>query len=79
MVSDSSLSRDDLVAELKAELQRFLASLKGKRKKIAHLQEELSKAKSHAQDLREQLERAEKNARNSKVGLTFKLSHTNSL
>ncbi|XP_064168905.1 centrosomal protein of 152 kDa [Anguilla rostrata] len=75
VVSDSSLPRDELVAELKAELQRFLASLKGKRKKISHLQEELDKAKSHAQDLRDQLERAEKSARDSKVRETSLEKH----
>ncbi|XP_061078065.1 centrosomal protein of 152 kDa [Conger conger] len=75
VVSDSSLSRDDLVGELKAELQRFLASLKGKRKKITHLQEELSKAKSHAQDLRGQLDQAEKSARDSKVRETSLEKH----
>ena len=68
VVSDGGLCRDDLVGELKAELQRFLASLKDKRKKISHLQEELSKAKGHAQDLRGQLDRAEKSAHDSKVG-----------
>ncbi|KAJ8343579.1 hypothetical protein SKAU_G00309080 [Synaphobranchus kaupii] len=75
VVTDSGVSRDDLVAELKGELQRFLGSLKGKRKKIALLQEELNKAKSHAQDLRGQLDRSEKSVHDSKVRETSLEKH----
>ncbi|KAJ8393114.1 hypothetical protein AAFF_G00067970 [Aldrovandia affinis] len=76
--TDGSLSRDEMVVELKSELQRFLESLKGKRKKIGHLQEELNKAQSHAQDLRGQLERAERSVRDAKVRETSLEKHLES-
>ncbi|KAJ8249364.1 hypothetical protein GJAV_G00233980 [Gymnothorax javanicus] len=67
VLADGGLPRDELVPELKAELQRFLSSLKGKRKQICQLQEELSEARSHAQELRAQVERAERSAHDCKV------------
>ncbi|KAG9337037.1 hypothetical protein JZ751_029896 [Albula glossodonta] len=75
VVADGSQSKEDMVAELKGELQRFLGSLKGKRKKISHLQEELQKAQSHAQDLRSQLDMAQKSVQDSKVRETCLEKH----
>lgn len=63
VVSDSSLSKEDLVKELKTELQRCLAQLKTKREKISRLQNELQSTQNHVERLQTQLQGAEKNAK----------------
>ncbi|XP_036391149.1 centrosomal protein of 152 kDa isoform X1 [Megalops cyprinoides] len=65
--ADGNLLKDELVAELKGELQRFLGSLKGKRQKISQLQEDLCQTRAEAQELRTQLDRAERNVRDLKL------------
>lgn len=63
MVSDSSLTKEDLVKELKTELQRCLAQLKTKREKISLLQKELQTTQNHVAQLQTQLQGAEKNVK----------------
>lgn len=63
----STSSRVDLTAELTTEIQRLLGSLKSKRQKISQLQEELQQARGQAEDLRVQLDRAERSALDSRV------------
>ncbi|XP_051979024.1 centrosomal protein of 152 kDa [Xyrauchen texanus] len=64
---DSGLPKDDVVRELKIELQRCLSYLKTKRLKISELQEELQSSQSTVEKLQTQLEQAEKTTRDSKV------------
>ncbi|XP_067292600.1 centrosomal protein of 152 kDa isoform X1 [Pseudorasbora parva] len=64
---DSNLLKEDVVRELKGELQRCLNHLKTKRLKISELQEELRRSQTRAEQLQTQLEQAEKIARDSKV------------
>uniref|UniRef100_A0A8B9LLN1 CEP152 CEP63 binding coiled coil domain-containing protein n=1 Tax=Astyanax mexicanus TaxID=7994 RepID=A0A8B9LLN1_ASTMX len=65
--SDSCLPKEDLVKELKAELQRCLAQLKSKRQRISQLQEELHTSRSRTDHLQTQLDGAEKRAKDSVV------------
>ncbi|KAK2867413.1 hypothetical protein Q8A67_025530 [Cirrhinus molitorella] len=64
---DSTLLKEDVVRELKRELQRCLSHLKTKRLKISELQEELRRSQTRAEQLQTQLEQAERNIRDSKV------------
>ncbi|XP_051546188.1 centrosomal protein of 152 kDa-like isoform X2 [Myxocyprinus asiaticus] len=64
---DSSLPKDDIVRELKCELQRCLSHLKTKRLKISELQVEIRSSQSTIEKLQIQLEQAEKTVRDSKV------------
>nr|XP_055048823.1 centrosomal protein of 152 kDa isoform X1 [Misgurnus anguillicaudatus] len=66
-IGDSGLPKDDVVRELKSELQRCLSHLKTKRLKISELQEELRSSQTKVEHLQTQLEQAEKTARDSKV------------
>ncbi|KAF5907494.1 centrosomal protein, partial [Clarias magur] len=67
VVSDSSMPQEDLLKELKIELQRCLAQLKTKREKISRLQKELQTSQNHVEQLQTQLQGAEKNAKDSVV------------
>ncbi|XP_016307960.1 centrosomal protein of 152 kDa [Sinocyclocheilus anshuiensis] len=64
---DSTLLKEDVVRELKSELQRCLSHLKTKRLKISELQEELRRSQTRAEQLQTQLEQAERTVRDSKV------------
>ncbi|XP_051548227.1 centrosomal protein of 152 kDa-like isoform X3 [Myxocyprinus asiaticus] len=64
---DSGLPKDDVVRELKIELQRCLSYLKTKRLKISELQEELRSSQSTVEKLQTKLEQAEKTTKDSKV------------
>ncbi|XP_051975841.1 centrosomal protein of 152 kDa-like [Xyrauchen texanus] len=64
---DSGLPKDDIVRELKCELQRCLSHLKTKRMKISELQVELRSSQSIIEKLQIQLEQAKKTVRDSKV------------
>ncbi|XP_043084683.1 centrosomal protein of 152 kDa [Puntigrus tetrazona] len=64
---DSNLLKEDIVRELKSELQRCLSHLKSKRLKISELQEELRRSQSRAEELQTQLEQAERTLQDSKV------------
>ncbi|XP_055048827.2 centrosomal protein of 152 kDa isoform X4 [Misgurnus anguillicaudatus] len=66
-IGDSGLPKDDVVRELKSELQRCLSHLKTKRLKISELQEELRSSHTKVEHLQTQLDQAEKTARDSKV------------
>ncbi|XP_057186483.1 centrosomal protein of 152 kDa isoform X2 [Triplophysa rosa] len=66
-VGDSGPLKDDVVRELKSELQRCLSHLKSKRLKISELQEELKSSQTKTERLQTQLDQAEKTARDSKV------------
>ncbi|XP_058851106.1 centrosomal protein of 152 kDa isoform X2 [Acipenser ruthenus] len=65
--TDKSMSKDDMIMELKAELERFLGSFKVKRQKITQLQDELKQSQRQMQELKTQLEKAEKNAKDHEV------------
>lgn len=64
---DSNLLKEDMVRELKSELQRCLNHLKTKRLKISELQEELRCSQTRAEQLQTQLEQDERTIRDSKV------------
>ncbi|XP_016406582.1 centrosomal protein of 152 kDa-like [Sinocyclocheilus rhinocerous] len=64
---DSTLLKEEVVRELKSELQRCLSHLKTKRLKISELQEELRRSQTRAEQLQTQLEQAERTIRDSKV------------
>ncbi|XP_041083033.1 centrosomal protein of 152 kDa-like [Polyodon spathula] len=66
--TDKSMSKDDIIMDLKAELERFLGSFKVKRQKITQLQDELRQSQRQVQELKTQLEKAEKNAKDHEVG-----------
>ncbi|XP_072529793.1 centrosomal protein of 152 kDa [Salminus brasiliensis] len=65
--SESSQPKEDLVKELKTELQRCLAQLKTKRQRISQLQEELQTSRNRAEHLQTQLDGAEMRAKDSMV------------
>ncbi|XP_026775518.3 centrosomal protein of 152 kDa isoform X2 [Pangasianodon hypophthalmus] len=67
VLSDSSLPKEDLVKELKTELQRCLVQLKTKREKISRIQKELHISQNNVEQLQTQLKGAEKNAKDSVV------------
>uniref|UniRef100_A0A672SLE0 Centrosomal protein 152 n=1 Tax=Sinocyclocheilus grahami TaxID=75366 RepID=A0A672SLE0_SINGR len=64
---DSNLLKEDVVRELKNELQHCLSHLKTKRLKISELQEELRRSQTGAEQLQMQLEQAERTIQGSKV------------
>uniref|UniRef100_A0A673IM27 Very long-chain acyl-CoA synthetase-like n=1 Tax=Sinocyclocheilus rhinocerous TaxID=307959 RepID=A0A673IM27_9TELE len=64
---DSNLLKEDVVRELKSELQCCLSHLKTKRLKISELQEELRRSQTGAEQLQTQLEQAERTIWDSKV------------
>ncbi|XP_029009041.1 centrosomal protein of 152 kDa isoform X2 [Betta splendens] len=57
-LSDSKLPKDEALRLLRVEMQRCLASLKGKRQKISQLQEELQHCQSQVNELETQLDEA---------------------
>uniref|UniRef100_A0A8C6U528 Uncharacterized protein n=1 Tax=Neogobius melanostomus TaxID=47308 RepID=A0A8C6U528_9GOBI len=57
-LSDSKLSKDEALRLLRAEVQRCLGNLKGKRLKIEQLQEELRHSRTRVDELQTQLEEA---------------------
>ncbi|XP_059391626.1 centrosomal protein of 152 kDa-like isoform X1 [Carassius carassius] len=64
---DSTLLKEDVVRELKSELQRCLSHLKTKRLKISELQEELRRSQSRTEQLQTQIEQAERTIQDSEV------------
>ncbi len=64
---DSNLLKENMVRELKSELQRYLSHLKTNRLKISELQAELRCSQTRAEQLQTQLEQAERTIRDSKV------------
>ncbi|XP_036432002.1 centrosomal protein of 152 kDa [Colossoma macropomum] len=67
VLPDSSLPKEDLVRELKIELQRCLSQLKTKRQKISQLQEELRTSQNRMEQLQTQLDGVEMRAKDSVV------------
>ncbi|KAM4573306.1 centrosomal protein of 152 kDa isoform 2-T3 [Odontesthes bonariensis] len=61
-LSDSKLPKDEALKLLRAEMQRCLGCLKGKRKKITQLQEELQHCQARANELQTELEEAKLNS-----------------
>ncbi|XP_056428241.1 centrosomal protein of 152 kDa isoform X2 [Hyla sarda] len=61
------LSSDEIVVELKAELERCLSSNKTKRQQIVQLQSDLKGYQSKTEELKKLLEIAEKEAKDSKA------------
>lgn len=57
-LSESKLPKDEALRLLRMEMQRCLGSLKGKRQKICHLQEELQLSQSQVTELQTQLDDA---------------------
>ncbi|XP_066557500.1 centrosomal protein of 152 kDa [Amia ocellicauda] len=76
---DKNMSKEDLIIELKTELGRFLSSLKVKRKKISQLQDELKQSHTQVQELKSQLEKADKDVRDSMVRENSLEKHLGSL
>uniref|UniRef100_UPI003AABA4B4 centrosomal protein of 152 kDa n=1 Tax=Centroberyx gerrardi TaxID=166262 RepID=UPI003AABA4B4 len=58
-LSDPKLPKDEALRELRVEMQRCLASLKGKRQKIGQLQEELQHSQAQVDELQTQLDEAQ--------------------
>ncbi|KAL6474318.1 hypothetical protein MHYP_G00178790 [Metynnis hypsauchen] len=67
VLPDSSLPKEDLVRELKIELQRCLSQLKTKRQKISQLQEELRTSQNRVGQLQTQLDGVEMRAKDMVV------------
>nr|XP_009296420.1 centrosomal protein of 152 kDa isoform X2 [Danio rerio] len=65
-ISDSNL-KEDVVRELKNELQRCLSHLKSKRLKISELQEELRRSQSRIETLETRIQQADRTIRDSQV------------
>ncbi|KAL7867924.1 hypothetical protein SRHO_G00093080 [Serrasalmus rhombeus] len=63
VLPDSSLLKEDLVRDLKIELQRCLSQLKTKRQKISQLQEELRTSQNRVEPLQTQLDGVEMRAK----------------
>ncbi|XP_047451256.1 centrosomal protein of 152 kDa isoform X2 [Mugil cephalus] len=61
-LSDSKLPKDEALKLLRVEMQRCLASLKGKRQKISQLQEELQRCQGQVNELQAELDEANLNA-----------------
>ncbi|CAK6961563.1 centrosomal protein of 152 kDa [Scomber scombrus] len=57
-LSDSKLPKDEALRLLRVEMQRCLGSLKGKRQKISHLQEELQHCQARVNEQQTQLDEA---------------------
>ncbi|XP_030621163.1 centrosomal protein of 152 kDa [Chanos chanos] len=75
VVDSSSLPKEDVVRELKSELQRCLSCLKSKRQRISQLQQELQTSQRQVEELHTQLDQAEIIARDSKVKETSLEKH----
>ncbi|XP_067874022.1 centrosomal protein of 152 kDa isoform X3 [Heterodontus francisci] len=65
--SDKVLSKDDMILELKAELERSLSSIRTKRHQVTQLQNESKESQRQIAELKEQLQNAEKMARSHEV------------
>ncbi|XP_056307237.1 centrosomal protein of 152 kDa [Danio aesculapii] len=65
-ISDSNL-KEDVVRELKNEMQRCLSHLKSKRLKISELQEELRRSRSRTETLETHIQQADRTIRDSQV------------
>ncbi|TRY89273.1 hypothetical protein DNTS_014786 [Danionella cerebrum] len=66
-VSETGDLKEDVVRELKGELQRCLGHLKSKRLKICELQEELRRSQSKVEQMQTQIDQADRNMRDVKV------------
>ncbi|KAM9854796.1 centrosomal protein of 152 kDa [Aulostomus maculatus] len=58
-LSDSKLCKDEALRVLRGEMQRCLGSLKAKRQKVNHLQEELQHCRARVNELQTQLDEAQ--------------------
>lgn len=65
---DKELSKDEIIVELKAELERLLSSNKMKRNQITQLQNDLKDCQKTSEEYK-QLLKAEKASKESEVGL----------
>lgn len=61
-LSDSKLPKDEALRLLRAEMQRSLGSLKGKRQKISQLHEELRLCQGRVNELQTQVDEAKLSA-----------------
>lgn len=61
-LSDSKLPKDEALRLLRAEMQRCLGSLKGKRQKISQLHEELRLCQGGVKELQTQVDEAKLSA-----------------
>lgn len=61
-LSDSKLPKDEALQLLRAEMQRCLGSLKGKRQKISQLHDELRLCQGRVNELQTQLDEAKLSA-----------------
>ncbi|XP_037110522.1 centrosomal protein of 152 kDa isoform X2 [Syngnathus acus] len=73
-LSDSQLPQDEALRQLQVEMQRCLGSLKSKRQKISHLQEELQQSRARADELQNQLDEAKLS---SSVRQSIQVKHPN--
>ncbi|XP_051896392.1 centrosomal protein of 152 kDa [Pristis pectinata] len=65
--SDKTLCKDDVIRELKTELERSLSNIRAKRHQVAQLQNEMKESQRCIADLKGMLQNAEKLARNHEV------------
>ncbi|XP_043933527.1 centrosomal protein of 152 kDa isoform X2 [Protopterus annectens] len=64
---EKEVSKDDIVLELKTELERSLGSIRRKRCQVTRLQDELKESQKQVMDLRKQLENAQQMVKSSSV------------
>lgn len=72
---DSKLPKDEALRLLRAEMQRCLGCLKGKRQKISQLQEELQQHQAQVHQLQTELEEAKLNSAVRTFSNSFLLNH----
>ncbi|XP_048471687.1 centrosomal protein of 152 kDa [Rhincodon typus] len=65
--SDKVLSKDEIIMELKSELERALSSIRTKRHQVTQLQHESKESQKQIAEIKEQLQNAEKMARSHEV------------
>ncbi|XP_067827590.1 centrosomal protein of 152 kDa [Heptranchias perlo] len=65
--ADKTLSKDEMILDLKAELERSLSSIRTKRHQVAQLQNETKESQRQIAQLKELLENTEKMARSHEV------------
>ncbi|XP_078386416.1 centrosomal protein of 152 kDa isoform X2 [Cetorhinus maximus] len=65
--SDKMLFKDEMIMELKAELERSLSSIRTKRHQVTQFQNEIKESQKQIAELKEQLQNTEKMARSHEV------------
>ncbi|XP_048418781.1 centrosomal protein of 152 kDa [Stegostoma tigrinum] len=65
--SDKVLSKDEIIMELKSELERALSNIRTKRHQVTQLQHESKESQKQTAEIKEQLQNAEKMARSHEV------------